>query len=586
MTDVQKLRRKLTAVMVADMKGYSCMVRDDEEASYWSTAECLDVFRREISSNCGRIIRVAGDGLLAEFDSIVVAVEVAIAVQKQISLIPNRHRENNFRPQFRIGVNVGDVIDVDGMLHGDAVNIAARLEAFADPGAICISDVAYNMLKNKLKCGFRYLGEHNLKNIAEPVGVYQIHFDNEADRRRPTMRPLTSARTHSAKPSICVRPFVSLQQRSQCDSFSDGMTEDVIVNLSRFHELSVTSRDTAMMFHDRGVTNAELAQRINVQYVVDGCIRRQKGRLRMTVQLVDALSNQVVWSDQFDENMHDVFIVQQTLTSRLVSKLPIRIEQAEQSKAFRVHSERLEAYHCYLRGNFLLYQYGRASNEEAKTFFRKAMDLDPSFARAHATLSRAFHFDWRYGWCTDPDQALRTALESARTAVALDSTDARGYAEMGFAYLYLKQQKPSICAYERALSLNPNDADVLADYADALSYVNRADDAIACVLRAIELNPYHPDWYLWNLADVYFVMGDYAQAIQTVNRMNNPSECYRLLAACYALSGAIEEAQFFGVRVLEQHPEFTVEQWVDKQPDTVPEVSQRFARGLLLAGLP
>jgi tetratricopeptide (TPR) repeat protein len=345
----------------------------------------------------------------------------------------------------------------------------------------------------------------------------------------------------------------------------------------------VTARHSAFLVAAQLKSVREIGNQLGVRYVLSGSFRRSGTRIRINVDLIEAESENTIWSERYDGSLADIFTFEDAVTATAASRLAVHIDMAERRRL--AHHPSLDAYGLILRGQDLSLRFRPESNSHARRLFEQARDLDPRYARSYAAISRTFNVEWRYNWTSDPDAALSEALNLAKRAAEYDDLDARGYSEMGLAHLYKKQHDESLAAYERALELNPNDADLLAEMGDCLVYVRQAARSVELLLQAIRLNPYHPDSYLWYLGDAYFHLGEYERTIQTLLKMRDQSEGHRLMASSYALLGRMEEARHHADALMETHPNFSIEQWRKVPPNKYPEDLEVFVEGLRRAGL-
>ena len=579
-------KRQLGAILFADVVGYSKLMSQDEIATHHSVGQSLELFEAKSAEYGGVILDQRGDSALVLFDSAVAAVELAVAIQEQFEKVnPDVAEERQIR--FRIGINVGEVLRDQRGVHGDSVNIAARLESIADPGTIFISSAVHDLIRTKLSYGYEYVGSKVLKNIAEPIDVYRVRSEVDG----ATMAP--SIRTHANKdkrlqpdiPSIVVLPFENQGSDNSGDWLAEGITEDITVNLSKFKNLFVISRNSAFLFRETQVQPQDAARQLGVRYVTQGRIRRAGNRIRISVELVDTDADRVIWGEQYNRNLDDIFTLQDEITETVVAASTVQIEASERERVRRALPRDLAAYGFLLQGQQLIFKYTRPDNHRAREFYRSALEADERYARAIAAISRTLNIDWRYSWSEDPDGLLDKALLLAQDAVQLDPTDARGYGELGFVHLYRKEHDASIDAYERARSLNPNDADLLSDMADALAHAGKSEESIELLNRAMRLNPFFPDQYLWHLGGAHYNLKQYDEVIKNVQKMHNPIEGRRLLAASYAQLGRLDEAREQARLLLEAHPNFSLDHWSSILPDRLEEETMHYVEGLKKAGL-
>jgi TolB-like protein/Flp pilus assembly protein TadD len=579
-----KLPRRLAAVLVADVQGYSRLIGDDEDTAHRETTACIGLFGGKVADYGGRLVRAVGDGALVELQSASEAVKFAVDMQETIEE-RNLEVPVERRVEFRIGINLGDVIIEEGDIFGDTVNVAARLQTLAYPGGICISKAVHGEVSAKLGYGYESMGPQDLKNIVRPVEVFRVRFHEEGIGTLPTYREEQMPLEVPERPSVAVLPFKNMGDDTAEYYLADGITEDITIALSRFRELFVIARQSAFVYKSRPVSSAIIGRELGVRYLVEGGIRHHGKRLRITTQLIDTASGQEIWGERYDHYFDELFDVLDELTDRIASTLARQIQVEERRRVLKTKAESVEAYGLVLQGQELLFLHERHSNAIAREYYQRAVELDHVYARAYAAISRTHNFDWRYSWSKDAAKSLDQALDFAEKAIQLDNYDARGFAEVGFVQLYKKDHDASIAAYERALDLNPNDADVLAEMGDALSYAGEDERAVELLKRAMRLNPFYPDWYLWYLGEAYFHLGDFEDAIKTLRKMRNPSEGHRLLASSYAHLGEMKAARYHAKQVMKVHPNFSIAHWRIVPPYKHPEHLEVFIEGLRKAGL-
>ncbi|MBX6322765.1 MAG: tetratricopeptide repeat protein, partial [Rhodospirillaceae bacterium] len=555
-------RSRVAAVMFADMVGYSRRMEQDEERSAAQATRSVELFKSLIGDYGGQVTNVAGDGILAIFDSAEEALRFALQIQSEFR---DQAVWGDGEPiQFRIGLNLGNITIDGGNVQGHCVNIAARLQAIAEPGTICVTAAVLGAVNNLMGVSLRPLGPQVLKNISEPVEAYAVApaamtlAEPEPERAAP---PVEGWR----HPSVAVLPLENLSGDSANDHLCVGIVEDVIANLTRFRNLMVIARHSAFLFSLKSLPAREIGRRLGVRYLLGGTLRRSRRRVRIAVELVDAESESQLWSERFDIHMDELFDLQDEITGAVASRLAVQIDFAERRQESYQPTD-MRAYGLVLRGQHLILQFSKEANWHARRLFEEAIEIAPDYGRAYSSMSRTHNLDWRYSWSPSPEESLDAAVEFARAAVQRDSVDARAFAELGYAHLYKKQHDEALADYARALTLNPNDADIIAEYADALVYVGQPGKAVELLEKAMRLNPYYPDWYLWYLADAYFTMGRHADVIAAVHRMQNPDEGRRMLAASYAYLGMMEEARAQAREVLRLHPGFTISQWRLRPP--------------------
>lgn len=591
-SDKNKLySRRLRGILFADIVEYSRMMAMDEVDTSTRTASLISKCEALGTSHHGELTQTTGDGLYFLFDSVADAVSVAIKIH-ELAETESHSLPDEKKLKFRIGVHMGDVMHVDSQHVGESVNIAARLESQANPGGIAISGAVYEQVKHKLNVGFEYVGRVALKNIPDPVDIFKILKDTQvalisaSPRPRDEMVKLVPIDIPSGgKPTIAVLPFTNLDSNDRDDFFADGITEDLITNLSRFHGLAVISRSSTFVYKNRDVPLAQVGKELGARYVVTGTIRKSPHRLRLTVELSDCNESVPIWRERYSREVEDIFDLQDEITDLLSSALAVQAQSADKSPGRIQVPALLATYSLVLQGQQKIFQYNREQNLHARQMYEAALDSESDYSRAMAALSRTHNLEWRYSWTDRPEYALEKAYELAQESVLVDPRDARGYGELGFVNLYRKDHEASLAAFETALRLNPNDTDIMSNMGDALAHCGRSEEAIELLHRSIVLNPFYPDQYLWYLGGAYFNLKRYEDAIKTLNRMNSPVEGRRLLAASYAYLGKKDQAKFQASKVLEAYPNFDLAHWERVQPDVYPEDTEHFVRGLRLAGL-
>lgn len=579
------LHQRHGVVLFADVVGYARLMGQNEIDTYSTLKSLLEQLETACRAQGGSIVSVRGDGVLALFDTASDAVTFGVALHRiakacSPSLPPRRQL------LFRAGVHMGRILEDERGIHGENVNIAARLQEIAEPGRLFISAPVYEAIRNRLRFGYEYLGPQRLKNITEPVAVYCVRSEASGATLAASRRPLLPPRTAACAdlPSIAVLPF-SCEDGTPADGWlADGLTEDIILNLSRFRNLFVIARNSAFQFKTAPVPPQQAAEALGVRYAAGGSLRRDGGRMRISIELTDARSGRSIWAEHYDRETGGIFSLQDEVTEAIAAAAAVSIEAEELRRIDRVPPKQLTAYGYLLRGQQYLFRYTRQDNRQARRLYQRALARDPGYARASAAVSRTLNIAWRYGWDRDRAHALDAALAHAQTAAELDPADARGFGELGFAHLYRKEHDAALGAYARALELNPNDADLLSDYGDALAHCGDNETAIRHLQRAMRLNPFYPDQYLWHLAGAYYNLRQYETVIATLTRMNNPTEGLRMLAASHAQLGQLDQARQLAALHRQAHPGFRLEEWTRVQPDRLEEDTRHFAEGLRKAG--
>jgi adenylate cyclase len=592
MTDIDQDQgqRELKAIVFADMVGYSRLMQEDEIATQRGVSDAIALFESGCSEFGGTVQQIRGDGIFALFKSAANSVSFANATQARIEEYNEQYSDER-KIRFRIGIHLGDVLGDNKFHYGDSVNIAARIEGLADPGGICISSAVYQQVKNSTPLGYENLGAKELKNIRESVEIFRVTKDTNtairvpSPRTRPPQPIKIEPQNNEVRPSVAVLPFRNSSGNPDFEYFSDGMTEDIITNLSKFHNLFVISRGSSFLYKHREIPAKQIGEELGVRYIADGSVRTAGNRVRISVQLVDTERDQTLWTEQYDRNLDDIFEIQDEISAIICNVTSVKISAEEGSRLARLLPNSLEAYDKLLKGQQHVFRYTRDDMRQAREFYENAANLDPRYARALAAIAQTLNFEWLFSWADNSESTLDYALSIAHEAVTLDQGDSRGYAGVGFVSLYQKKHDASIKAYQRALLLNPNDADVIAELADTYAHSGRSEEAVTLLTRAMHLNPFYPDEYLWNLGGAYYTLKQYEKAIDAVNQMNNPTEGSRILAASYAQLGELDIAREHAGKTLQAHPDFSLEKWQAMMPDKYPEDSMAFADGLRKAGL-
>jgi class 3 adenylate cyclase/TolB-like protein/Flp pilus assembly protein TadD len=615
-------KRRLAAILHADIRGYSRLVEADEEGTLRNLKAYRAAIDALISRHNGRVVGSAGDSVLAEFVSPVEAVRCAAEIQdelagRNVALPPDR------RLEFRIGINLGDVIVEGSELFGDGVNVAARLQALADPGGIFISGGIYDQIKTKEAFDYEFLGAQKVKNIAEPVRVYRVHCDPAAAlaariarrRRRwarnaavmalvlagalgvwqaiPLLTPAIERLTGAGpavpitdRASIAVLPFANRSEREK-DYFSDGLTEDIITALGRFSDLTIMSWNAVLPFKDQAVTPAQLARDLRVRYVVDGSVRRAGDRLGVTVRLSDAKGGNLLWSQRYDEAVDDVFTLQEEITRSIVRTLAIEVTNSEQERAAAKPTDNLDAYDYYLRGRQEYRKFDRRANYHAQEMFERALELDHSYADAYAALAWTHGKAAELGWTYQPDEALKRALELGQTALRLDPANVSAHVLLAVVHTYQKNFELALSELERGQELNPNASEYQTDRAWVLLLAGRSADAIQCLEDVLRSDPNPKPNAFQNLAIAYYFQGRYNDAIVTledaIGRHPQHLPLYIALTAVYAEAGRLDDAARVAADVRRLHPFFEADLYGEAFRD--PAERDRIRSSLRKAGL-
>jgi len=584
---VQREKRRLAAIVAADVAGYSRLIGQDEEG----TLRALRAHRRElidraVAEHGGRIANTAGDSVLLEFPSSVDAVRFAIAVQEGMTE-RNRQTEADRQIRFRIGINIGDVIAEGHDLLGDGVNIAARLQEVAAPGGIAISRRVHEDVQDRLQAPFESIGEQRLKNIARPVDVWHwpVLGAGNATVAEP---PLTV----SNKPSIAVLPFVNMSGDPEQEYFADGIAEDIISALSRCAWFFVIARNSSFSFKGRATDVKQLARELGVQYVLEGSVRMARNRVRITAQLIDARMDHHLWAQRYDRDLEDIFAVQDEITDRVMTSVAPGIVSAEMQRAHHKDVASLDAWDRIMRAHWHLARFTMEDNAEARRLLTEAVQIEPNSALALGDLAMIQVFDAQWGWGISRDQSVAAAAEAARRAVAIDEGNPWAHIALGFVELFAGRHDESIRRLERAIEISPNDPHAHGHLGFTLSFAGEPEAAIAQVDEAVRLSPRDPFLAFWYSARslAAFSAARYKEAVEwsknTVEEKSRYPGGYRLLAASHAQLGEIEQAKVALEEMLRQMPGLTITATRQQVPWKKRNDAERYLDGLRKAGLP
>jgi adenylate cyclase len=567
--------RRLAAILAADIAGYSRLMGDDEEQTVRAMQGHYAALLPLIHEQGGRVINTAGDSVLAEFTSVVGAVRSAEAIQRLVAA-RNADIPASRRLEFRIGVNQGEIVVDQDEVYGDGVNVAARLQALADPGGIAISGRVYEDVAGKLDAAWRDAGEQTLKNIARPVRVWQWL---EAQMPEAPSLPLPD------RPSIAVLPFDNLSGSIDETFFSDGITEDIITGLARFRSLFVVARNSSFAFRGKPTSLIEIGRQLGVSYVLEGSVRRSGDRIRITAQLVEAANGAHVWADRYDRKLTEIFEVQDEVATTIVSTLVGRIEEAKFQQSLRKPTVSLAAYDFLLRGIVRFRGYEEDANRQACALFEKAIECDGRYALAHAYLALARLALHGYG--AAPTDVKGASCAMARRSVDLDPQEGGCHRILGHVLLYVREYDVAEHHAKRAVELNPNDADGTIAMGYLLVQRGHAADGLAWIEKAMRLNPFHPPWYHAQHAAALYSLGRFLEAAQAIKRMPDEGRWSSRLAACYGQLGRDPEAKAEVAAILKAKPNYSISAFMDQVVLMErPEDRELFREGLIKAGLP
>jgi adenylate cyclase len=578
----QRAKRKLSAILSADVKDYSRLMEQDELETVRTLEAYREMIAEVIRNYSGRVVDSPGDNVLAEFSSVVDAIECATEIQMELKS-KNEELPENRRMEFRIGINLGDVIEQGERIYGDGVNIAARIQNLAEAAGICISGNVYDQVKNKLALEYEYLGKHSVKNISDPVSVYQVLMQQDV-----TLPGMDIETKLPDKASIAVLPFVNMSGDPEQEYFSDGITEDLITDLSKVSGLFVIARNSVFTYKGRPVKINKVGRELGVRYVLEGSVRKSNDRIRITAQLVDTTTEGHLWAERYDRELKDIFALQDEVTRKIVGALAVKLTEDERKNLSNRYTDNLKAYDYYLRGLEYLYQFTEEANSQARDMFERAFELDPEFASAYAYLGLSHWMEWSMGWSQDP-QSLERAFELAQRAIARNYSLPEAHRTLGEVYLWKKQHEQAIAEYETSVDLNPNYADGIAGLGDVLSWSGRPEEAIGLVNKAMRLNPVYPTSYLWNLGHAYFLTRKPEEAIDALKRVLNrnpnfhPAHVY--LAILYIELGRTEEAGAEWTEFVRRSPGTSPDAWRQRIPYKDPAILERLFGTLARASL-
>jgi adenylate cyclase len=602
----QGLKRKLSAILSADVKGYSLLMGEDELSTINTLRKYRNIIATLVKTFGGRVVDSPGDNLLAEFPSVVDAVQCAADIQKQLKF-KNDELPENRKMEFRIGINSGDVIEDGDRIYGDGVNVTARIESLAHGGGICISGTVYDQIGKRMPFGYEYMGEQTVKNIEQPVRMYRVLTAPEAagkvigeKKTKPkrwiwivtvtailiviaavvsiwnlnlipilTSQKGTSVKktaiSKAEKPSIAVLPFKNLSGNPEQDYFGDGITNDIITDLSKFSQLSVIASNTVFTYKGKSVNVKDVSRDLGVRYVLEGSVQKIGGKVRINAQLIDATTDHHLWAERYDKDLKDLFKLQNELVQTIVSKMAIRIDETERARAMRKSTENLKAYDYLLRGGEYFYQNTRGDNKKARFMFERAIEIDPRYASAYAALAWSHLNDFYFGWSMFPNKSLDRAYDLAKKALSIEESNASAHSALGSIYLRRTQYDLAIIELRRALELNPNDTLSQNQLGSVMLYSGQKDEAIYWLESALNLNPHISLGGFMILGQAYYLTGRYEDAITVLKKGISKKPEYVgnhiMLAAANAQAGHTKEATHWAAGVFRLDPFFDVDSY-------------------------
>jgi adenylate cyclase len=628
--NTERAKRKLSAILSADVKGYSRLMGEDEVATVRTLKEYREVMSKLIKEYRGRMVDSPGDNVLAEFASVVDALECSIEIQKLLKR-KNAALPDNRKMEFRIGVNVGDVIEDEDRVYGDGVNIAARIEGLAEPGGVCISGSGFEQVRNKLPLGYEYLGEHTVKNIVQPIRVYRVLMEPETAGkvigekkpkrtqwrwaavvavvlvagalalwnfylRSPPIEPASREKMAFPlpdKPSIAVLPFANMSGDSKEDYFSDGLTEQIITSLSMVPRLFVIARNSTFVYKGKAVKVQTVAEEQGVRYVLEGGVQKSQDRVRITVQLIDAIKGIHLWSERYDRELKDLFALQDGIVRQIMTALQVKLTEGEYASAAAGSTSNLKALECYWRSVEHDNRWSEEGNAAARQWAEKAIELDPNFAAAWAILGHTHFMDLTFFGGKTPAESIKRAEECAQKAISINESNAAAQALMGGIRQSQGRWDEGLEYAEKAVAINPNDPRAVFILAVHNYYFARFDEAIALTEKAMRMSPYYPAVYLSLQAASYVGAGRYQEAVKACELMLDRSrkgEIYPLfahvyLAEAYVGLGQLDKARAQAEEVLKIDPKFSLEREKRLTAFKDPVYGERSLAALRKAGL-
>ena len=601
-------QRKLTAILCADVVGYSRLMGADEEATIETLTAYRKVFLSEIESHSGRVVDAKGDAILAEFASVVDAVSGAVEIQRELAE-KNTELPDDRRMDFRIGINLGDVVVKDDVIYGDGVNIAARLESLAEPGGICVSGSAYAQVRNKLPLEYEFLGNKEVKNIAEPVPAFRVlsvpggaaHRIVGAKKKiagkwrravlaaavviliagggllawnfyqKSAVETALAAFAKSSefplpdRPSIAVLAFDNMSGDPKQEYFSDGISENIITRLAKWPPLFVISRRSSFTYKGKETSIRQVGLELGVRYVLEGSVQKSGDQIRITAQLIDAATGRHIWADSFDRELNSLFVVMDEITRMIVTEVGVQIIGGEKIR-YGVHdTDNVEAYDLMLKAGGLWLRFEKGANAHARELITKAIELDPKYSRAMAMMGWAHLNDSRYRWVKDRKHSFRLAQEWARKALAIDGSLGTAHGLMSRIYTIQGDYEKAIAAGERAIEAEPGSANDYATFSLTMSFAGDPQRALPLIQKAMRLSPFHGINYLAIAADAYFLQGRYEEAQRFFERILKRTQegflarlSRQRLIAIHMELGRDEQARAMARKILESNPDYSL----------------------------
>ncbi len=584
-----RLPRKLAAILYADVAGYSRLTGEDEDATHRALSEYLDLISATVESHSGQVMHYAGDAVLAKFDAVVDAMSAAVAAQNELRAcsadVPDERKV-----QFRIGVNLGDVIEDRGDIYGDGVNVAARLESLADPGGICIADAVRSAIGKKLDLDYEDLGEQEVKNIAEPVRAYRVLSKSE-QTEMDSAPGGTTAPELPEKPSIAVLPFANMSADPEQEFFADGIAEDLLTKLTSILGLFVIARNSSFRYKGKAVDVRQISEELGVRYVLEGSVRKAGNRVRVTAQLIEAASGSHLWAEAYDRDLTDVFAVQDDITINVVKALQVTLLEGEQARVWHHSTDNLEAWSCLTRAKAHFEEHLTVEENRAGiALLERAVELDPNYASAWVRLGWLLVRQVRNFWTDELAGVMARGAECAHKALALDENLAEAHSLLGYFHLLDGDYDQAVAAAERGVALGPNKADVAMILAFNLNWVGRPGEALVWIEKAMRFSPVYSSRFVNTKAHALRLLGRFDEAVEAYGAVISKAPAYlspRIgLMTCYAEMGRKAAAQESGRKLLELVPKFSIERYIHTPGYKDHALTEHTAEALREAGLP
>jgi len=630
----EKFKRKLAAILSADVKGYSLLMGEDEEGTIHILKVYMEVISGFIQQHRGRLVSTAGDSVLAEFASVVDAVRCAVEIQEELK-DRNKELPEDRRMEFRIGVNLGDVVEEGDNILGDGVNVAARIESLAEGGGVCISGTVYDQIKNKLALGYDYVGEQTVKNIKEPVRVYRILMEPGVKvpevapekKGKPRqwqrmalpfgvilivavaaviayfyLRPSAPRMEVASKekmafplpdlPSIAVLPFVNMSGDPKQEFLSDGITENIITGLSRVPRLFVIARNSTFTYKGKPVEVKQVSEELGVQYVLEGSVQRSADRIRVTAQLIDALKGHHVWAERYDRDLTELFALQDEITVKILNAIRVKLTERGLSSGAAPYDGGKQDLNCllkYMEAQGHVQRMNTEDNNMARRIAEEAMATCPEPQKPYTQMAIIHMMDYFLGTTKSPRESIDNAIELAQKSLAVDDSRAEDHARLSLLYSVRKEWDKAIAEGERGIALNPSGADVQSWYAQTLTFAGRPEEAIPMFQKAIRLNPFGPSRYFMAYGHALRYTGRFQEAVSAYNkaikREPNNLPAHLLLAATYSMMGLEKEAQSEAAEVQRLNPKYSVDYFAKISPYKDQTETDKIIDALRKAGL-